>query len=145
MKDMNYSIDKCTLIDFNTTGVNSGFITNPLRNSKEIPFEVKRMYYMYDIPVDKMRGGHAHKKLQQVVVALKGGFSLKLSDGYKSRIVRLDNPQAGLHLVKGIWREVFDFTPGAICMVLASEVYDEADYIRSYTDYLAYKQIYQYY
>jgi hypothetical protein len=145
MKDMNYPVDKCTLIDFRTIKTDAGSITHALRNGIEIPFAVKRMYYMYDIPVEKSRGGHAHKNLQQVVIALKGSFSLKLHDGYRSKIVRLDNPQTGLYLVRGIWREVFGFAPGAICMVLASEVYTESDYIRNYEDYLAWKNVYQCY
>ena len=136
---MNYSINNCTLIDFNVTGTGAGFFVDPLRNGIGSPFSVRRMYYLFDIPLNKARGGHAHKALQQIVVAIKGSFTLKLSDGHNDKIVMLDNPMTGLHLVPGIWREVFDFTPGATCMVLASEVYDEKDYIRDYDEFLTYK------
>jgi len=137
---MNYSVNNCTLIDFSVTGTGAGFFVDPLRNGIEAPFPVKRMYYLFDIPHNKVvRGGHAHKALFQIVIAIKGSFSLKLSDGYNDRLFILDNPMTGLHLVPGIWREVFDFTPGATCMVLASEVYDEKDYIRNYDEFLLYR------
>jgi dTDP-4-dehydrorhamnose 3,5-epimerase-like enzyme len=137
---MNYSVNNCTLIDFGVTDTGAGFFVDPLRNGFEAPFPVKRMYYLFDIPDNKVvRGGHAHKALFQIVVAIKGSFSLKLSDGYDDKLVILDSPMTGLLLVPGIWREVFDFTPGATCMVLASEVYDEKDYIRSYDEFLIFR------
>ena len=137
---MNYSVNNCTLIDFSVTGTGAGFFVDPLRNGIEAPFPVKRMYYLFDIPHNKVvRGGHAHKALFQIVIAIKGSFSLRLSDGYNDKLVILDNPMTGLRLVPGIWREVFDFTPGATCMVLASEVYDEKDYIRNYDEFLLYR------
>jgi hypothetical protein len=97
------------------------------------------MYYLFDIPLNKVRGGHAHKALQQIVIAIKGSFALRLFDGRDEKLVILDSPMTGLHLVPGIWREVFDFTPGATCMVLASEVYDEKDYLRDYDEFLAWR------
>jgi len=137
---MNYSVNNCTLIDFSVTGSGAGFFIDPLRNGFEAPFPVKRMYYLFDIPGDKARGGHAHKALKQIIVAIKGSFAIKLSDGFAEKMVTLDNPGTGLRLTPGIWRELFDFTPGATCMVLASEAYDEKDYIRNYDEFLAYKQ-----
>jgi len=139
---MNYSVNNCTLIDFSVTGTGAGFFVDPLRNGIESPFPVRRMYYLFDIPLNKARGGHAHKDLQQIVIAIKGSFALKLFDGRNEKIVILDNPMTGLHLVPGIWREVFDFTPGATCMVLASEIYDEKDYIRDYDEFLTYRGLF---
>ena len=136
---MNYSVNNCTLTQFGITDTGAGFFVDPLRNGIEAPFPVKRMYYLFDIPLNKVRGGHAHKALFQIVIAIKGSFSLKLSDGCDDKLVILDNPMTGLLLVPGIWREVFDFTPGATCMVLASEVYDEKDYIRNYDEFLSYR------
>lgn len=98
------------------------------------------MYYIYDIPLEQSRGGHAHKNLQQIVIALQGAFSLTLHDGSGSRCVRLDKPGTGLHLVPGIWREVSGFTPNAICMVLASEIYEESDYIRNFEAFLDFRK-----
>ena len=139
MNNSRYTVDHCTLIDLGTTMTDSGFYVDPLRNGIEAPFPVKRMYYLFDIPMDMIRGGHAHKELRQIVVAIKGSFSLKLTDGNRDRIIILDNPRTGLYLVPGIWRDLYDFTPGATCMVLASEVYDEKDYIRDYESFLLFK------
>lgn len=136
---MNFSVNNCRLIDFSITGTGAGFFVDPLRNGIEAPFPVKRMYYLFDIPLNKARGGHSHKALQQIVIAINGSFALKLSDGRDEKLVNLDSPMSGLHLVPGIWREVFDFTPGATCMVLASEVYDERDYIRDYDEFLTWR------
>lgn len=141
MNNMNYSVNNCTLIDFGVTGTGTGFFADPLRNGIEAPFPVKRMYYLFDIPFDKGRGGHAHKDLFQIAIAIKGSFSLKLSDGTNDKLVIMDSPMTGLLLVPGIWREVFDFTPGATCMVLASEVYEEGDYIRDYEEFLTYRRL----
>src|SRR5438445_7630326 len=130
MNNTNYSVNDCRPVEFPVSGTDTAFLVEPLRNGIEAPFPVKRMYYLFDIPDNKVRGGHAHKALQQIIIAIKGSFSLKLSDGLSEKIVTLDSPFAGIHLVPGIWRELYDFTPGATCMVLASEVYDEKDYIR---------------
>ena len=142
MKRLSYTVDNCKYIDFAATGIHdTGFLVDTRQNERQIPFAVKRMYYMYDIPQEQSRGGHAHKDLQQVVLALQGGFSLKLHDGLRSRNVRLEKPGTGLHLVPGIWREVYGFTPNAICMVLASEIYDEADYIRNFQAFLNFRNM----
>jgi WxcM-like, C-terminal len=99
------------------------------------------MYYIYDIPTLMQRGGHAHKQLKQIVIAIKGSFFLKLHDGQSSKIVVLNSAEIGLLLTPGIWREVFEFTPGAVCMVLASETYSEDDYIRDFNGFMTYKNI----
>ena len=103
-----------------------------------IPFDIKRCYYLYDIPSATKRGGHAHKNLQQVLIALSGSFDVVLKDGKNKEVVTLNSPNKGLLINSNIWREIENFSSGAVCLVLASEVYDEDDYIRSYKAYLNY-------
>jgi len=100
-----------------------------------VPFEVKRIYYLYDIPGGEDRGGHAHKKLKQLIVAASGSFNVLLNDGLNKKVVTLNRPDYGLLVVPGIWRELMEFSSGAICLVLASEIYSERDYIRSYNEF----------
>ena len=107
-----------------------------VENEKDVPFEVKRVYYLYDIPGGEERGGHAHKSLRQLIVAASGSFTVVLDDGSEKRSITLNRPYQGLLVVPGIWRELVDFSSGAICLVLASEKYDENDYIRDYGDFL---------
>jgi len=97
-----------------------------------IPFLIKRVYYLYDVPSDAYRGGHAHKKLQQFVIALSGSFEVLLDDGKHKQKVMLNKPNKGLLIPTGIWRELDNFSSGAVCLVLASEEFDEEDYIRDY-------------
>ena len=103
-----------------------------------IPFEIKRVYYLYDVPSGAERGGHAHKNLQQFLVALSGSFDVVLNDGKESKIVTLNKPFEGLLIKAGIWRELQNFSSGSVCLVVASEVYIEADYIRDFEDFVAY-------
>jgi len=110
-----------------------------VENSKEIPFDIKRVYYLYDIPGGESRGGHAHKGLRQLIVAVSGSFDVIIDDGHVKRSITLNRPYLGLLIIPGIWRELVNFSSGAICMVLASEKYDEADYIRNYDLFLDYK------
>lgn len=99
----------------------------------------KRIYYLYDIPGGESRGGHAHKELRQLIVAASGSFTVTLDDGKVKRKFVLNRPYQGLLIVPGIWRTLDDFSSGAVCLVLASHVYDETDYIRSYNDFVNYK------
>lgn len=102
-----------------------------------IPFDISRVYYLYNVPVDSERGGHAHKDLEQVVFALSGSFRIKVDDGHTKSEHWLRDPRKGLYISRLIWREMDSFSQGAVCMVLASHRYDEADYFRNYNDFLA--------
>lgn len=100
-----------------------------------IPFSIKRVYYLYDVPFNGERGGHAHKDLFQVLIALNGSFELLLDDGSNTKKILLDSPNVGLYIPNGIWREMNNFSKNSVCLVLASEDYDENDYIRNYQDF----------
>jgi dTDP-4-dehydrorhamnose 3,5-epimerase-like enzyme len=104
-----------------------------------IPFEIKRVYYLYDVPSDAFRGGHAHKNLNQFMIALSGSFEVKIDDGSNNKKVMLNKPNKGLFIPSGIWREMDNFSAGAVCLVLASEFFDESDYFRDYNSFLDYK------
>lgn len=110
-----------------------------VENAITVPFDVKRVYYLYDVPGGESRGGHAHKDLYQLIVAASGSFSVTLDDGNIKRTFLLNRPNYGLLVVPGIWRTLDDFSSGAVCMVLASEKYDESDYIRDYDEFVSYK------
>jgi dTDP-4-dehydrorhamnose 3,5-epimerase-like enzyme len=103
-----------------------------------IPFDIKRVYYLYDVPTGSERGGHAHKNLQQFLVALSGSFDVVLNDGKEEQIVILNKPFEGLLINSGIWRELRNFSSGSICLVVASEVYIEDDYIRDFDEFKKY-------
>ena len=103
-----------------------------------VPFEIKRAYWVYDVPGGKSRGGHAHKKLRQFVVAMSGSFHVTLDDGHERRTVLLNHPYQGLIIETNIWRTLDDFSSGAVCLVLASEHYEEEDYIYDYDEFLNY-------
>lgn len=103
-----------------------------------VPFRIERVYYLYDVPSTSHRGGHAHKKLRQVLIALSGSFDVVLHDGKQRMTVTLNKPDKGLLITERTWRELENFSSGAVCLVLASEPFDEADYIREFDDFLAY-------
>lgn len=105
-----------------------------------IPFEMKRVYYLYDIPSSASRGGHAHKNLQQVLIAISGSFDVIVKDGISEEKITLNKPNMGLLINANIWRELDNFSSGAVCLVLASAVFDESDYIRDYQKFIAYLQ-----
>jgi dTDP-4-dehydrorhamnose 3,5-epimerase-like enzyme len=105
-----------------------------------IPFEIKRVYYLFDIPSNATRGGHAHKKLQQVLIAISGSFDVVLNNGETQKTVTLNKPDKGLLIENNTWRELENFSSGAVCLVLASKEYDELDYIRDYEEFLESKK-----
>lgn len=104
-----------------------------------IPFEMKRVYYLYDVPSGAERGGHAHKNLKQFLIALSGSFDVILNDGTEQKTITLNKPFEGLLINPGIWRELNNFSSGSVCLVIASAVFDESDYIRKIDEFLAYK------
>ena len=132
------SIYNCSVIELNKVHNRSGNLT-ALEDNMDIPFDVKRLYYLYDVPGGAERGGHAHKGLHQLIVAASGSFNVVLDDGKNRKVVELNRPYYGLHVVPGIWRELINFSSGAICLVLASEKYDVEDYIRDYKEFLNYR------
>ena len=108
---------------------------------KDVPFSIKRAYWVYDVPAGESRGGHAHKKLKQLIIALSGSFTVTLDDGTERRTFLLNHPYQGLVIETGIWRTLDDFSSGAVCLVLASEVYEPEDYIYDYEEFLKYKGV----
>lgn len=103
-----------------------------------LPYKIKRVYYLYDVPSNSTRGGHAHKELQQCLIALSGSFIVVVDDGKERKEILLNRPDKGLLIPNGIWRELIEFSAGAVCLSLVSAEYDEADYIREYEDFLDY-------
>ena len=103
-----------------------------------IPFDIKRVYYLYDVPSDSYRGGHAHIEQSAVLIALSGSFNVKLNNGTKSEVITLNKPNKGLLIKPGIWRELENFSSGSVCLVLASDNFSEEDYIRSFEEYKEY-------
>lgn len=102
-----------------------------------IPFQIKRVYYLYDVPAGAERGGHSHKEQQEFLIALSGSFDVILNDGEVQKTVTLNKPFEGLLIPNGIWRELKNFSSGAVCLVVASDVFDEADYIRDFDDFIS--------
>ncbi len=110
-----------------------------IESNHDIPFPIRRAYYLYDVPGGGSRGGHAHKQLYQLIVAASGSFDVLLDDGDNKKIVQLNRPYYGLLIVPGLWRELFEFSSGAICLVFTSQKYDESDYIRDYNEFRTWK------
>jgi hypothetical protein len=135
MKLKNNSVFDCSVIDVSKIHNKAGNIT-VVENGDNIPFEVKRIYYLYDIPGGEARGGHAHYELEQYIIAASGSFDVVLDDGKNRKRVTLNRPNLALHIVPGLWRELDNFSSGSISLVLASHIYDEKDYIREYKQFL---------
>lgn len=128
-------IEQCRLIDLPV-------ITDPRGNltfiecNRHIPFEIKRVYYLYDVPGGAERAGHGHKKLEQLVIAMSGSFDIVLDDGFQKKRFHLNRSYQGLYVCPMIWRDIDNFSGGSVCMVLASDFYNEDDYFREYKDFL---------
>lgn len=130
----NNKVFDCNLIYLPKIGDRQGHIT-AINNQVEIPFNINRVFYLYDIPGGESRGAHAHKECHQFLVAASGSFEVLLDDGITKRQVQLNKPDMGLHIPPGIWASEINFSSGAICLVMASHNYNESDYIRSYEEY----------
>lgn len=133
-------INNCPVIELPKIHNPAGNITIVHNNGSLVP-DIKRVYYLYDVPGGSVRGGHAHKFLNQIIIAASGSFDILLDDGLHKKIVQLNRPNYGLIVVPGIWREIANFSSGAICLVLASEKYDAEDYLRNYSDFLEWKSL----
>lgn len=132
------TIYDCMLLTLPKNHQMNGNLTS-ITNSEEVPFDIKRIYYLYDVPGGNSRGGHAHKDLYQIMIALSGSFSVTLDDGNVKKSHMLNQPYQGLLIPPGLWRDLDDFSSGSICMVLASELYDEDDYFRDYQKFKDWK------
>ena len=133
-----FSVSDCGIIELDRHHSQRKGDISVVENGKEVPFDVKRIYYLYDVPGGADRGGHAHKELYQLIVAASGAFTVELDDGMNKKSFTLNRPYQGLLVKPGIWRTLTDFSSGSICMVLASEKYDEKDYIREYGEFEKY-------
>ena len=132
---MKNTVFNCSFLELNSIKNRSGNIT-AIENGIDIPFNVERIFYLYDIPGGESRGAHAHKKCHQFLVAASGSFEVMLDDGKLKKIVSLNQPYKGLHIPPGIWASEINFSSGAICLVMASHKYDENDYLRDYNEYI---------
>lgn len=135
-----YNVYDCSIIELNKHHSDRKGNLSVVQNSETVPFDVKRLYYLYDVPGGEGRGAHAHRELSQLIIAASGSFRVTLDDGIVKRSFILNRPYQALYVKPGIWRDLDDFSSGAVCMVLASEVYKEDDYIRDYDDFLNFRK-----
>ena len=129
------SIRNCSLIELPKIVDPRGNLTF-VEENRHIPFAIKRVYYLYDVPNMSQRGGHAHKTLQQLLICLSGSFDILLDDGTERKTIPMNKPNVGLLIVPGIWREMTNFSSGSVCLVLASDFYQESDYYRNYEEFI---------
>ena len=129
------SLDKCQIIELPKISDVRGNLTF-IEGGNHVPFDIKRVYYLYDVPGGAERGGHAHKELHQLIVAMSGSFDVVLDTGGEKKRIHLNRSYQGLYICPMIWRELDNFSSGSVCMVLASNYYDESDYYRDYDQYL---------
>ncbi len=129
------SISDCKLIDLPKIHDPRGNLTF-IEAGRHVPFEIKRVYYLYDVPGGATRAGHAHKQLHQLIIAMSGSFDITLDDGYEKQTYHLNRSYFGLYICPMMWRDIDNFSSGSVCMALASEHYDEADYYREYETFI---------
>lgn len=135
-----YSVYDCSIIELSKHHSDRKGNITVVQNKETVPFDVKRVYYLYDVPGGESRGAHAHRELSQLIVAASGSFKVTLDDGNAKRSFFLNRPYQALYVKPGIWRDLEDFSSGAVCMVLASDIYKAEDYIREYDDFLAFRK-----
>lgn len=135
------TVYECTIIELDQHHSDRKGNISVVENGSTVPFDVKRTYYLYDVPGGEERGAHAHKVLSQLIIAASGSFDVTLNDGKVKRTFFLNRPNQGLYVVPGMWRELNNFSSGSVCLVLASEVYQKEDYIRDYEEFLQYKGV----
>ena len=128
-------LKNCRMIDFKRMSSALGSLT-AIEGNSDAPFEIRRVYYITEVPENEVRGFHSHRQLEQVLLCLNGSVKIRVKTPYEEEIIPLNEDSRGLYIGHMVWREMFDFTPGAVLMVLASEHYTESDYIRNYEDYL---------
>lgn len=134
-----YSVFDCTMVELDKHHSERNGNLTVVENGKTLPFDVKRVYYIYDVPGGENRGAHAHKELSQLIVAASGSFTVTLDDGKCKRSFFLNRPYQGLYVKPGLWRDLVDFSSGAVAMVLASDVYLQSDYLRSYEEFIEFR------
>jgi len=134
-----FSVFDCSMVELGQHHSNRKGNPSVVENGKTLPFDVKRVYYLYDVPGGENRGSHAHRDLEQFIIAASGSFRVVLDDGHCKRSFFLNRSYQGLYVKPGMWRDLEDFSSGAVCMVLASDVYKKEDYIRNYQDFLDYR------
>lgn len=132
------NVFNCSVLELPKIHNRAGNITVVDQLDSTIPFEVKRIYYLFDVPGGECRGGHAHKDLHQIIIAASGSFDVIIDDGKIKRSITLNRPNYGLYVTPKIWRDLENFSSGSVLLVLASEKYDETDYIRDYNEYIKY-------
>lgn len=135
-----YSVSDCKVIELDKHHSDRKGNLSVIENGVTLPFDVKRVYYLYDVPGGESRGAHAHYELEQLIVAASGSFSVTLDDGNEKKRFFLNRPYQGLYVRPGMWRDLEDFSSGAICMVLASDVYKVEDYIRDYDVFISFRK-----
>lgn len=138
-RDQGLAVDGCRLLCLPTIEDPRGSLTF-VEEQRDVPFPITRVYHLHGVPAGGRRGGHAHRRLEQVLIAVAGAFEVLLDDGKERERVRLDDPGVGLHIPPGVWREMDSFIEGAVCVVLASMPYEASDYVRDYEEFLAWRR-----
>lgn len=135
-----YNVKDCMVVELDKHHSDRKGNLTVVENGVTLPFDVKRVYYLYDVPGGESRGSHAHRQLEQLIVAASGSFTVTLDDGKNKRRFFLNRPYQGLYVKPGLWRDLDNFSSGAVCLVLASEVYQKEDYIRDYQEFLRFRE-----